>query len=209
MCSLDLRLATAQHVIFTVICDSVWQRFFSSSLWQWKPEKKSSHLTDIYSHLEADGKDFQQKWKISTLKGLARLDTSVDVKELFNILIDRKIIPPLKPLLDDGQIDHFKDDLNDLLRLAVELGSPAERDQSPVDLDLSPTLSNRDDWMEYLTDEDETNNVPHQFETEQEVMLFDPQPLFIRPKIYRRGRPAQRHPSSHTITHRGNRHRGN
>jgi hypothetical protein len=197
----DLRIATAQHVVFSTICDWVWQPFFSSYLWnnkqwnnkQWNDKQSCSPLTKIYSRLAPDGENFQQNWKISTLKGLADLDESVDTRDLFKELIDHKVITPLRPLLDDEQLEQFESDLKDLLRQAVELGKLAERDQFGVVLDRKPTLSNCDGWQEKLTDEDGTDMLDGS-PTGQATTTFHPRPLFVSPKIYREGRPAQMKP---------------
>jgi hypothetical protein len=181
-CSQVLRLANAQHVIFDVICGSLWQPFFSKH--QWKCKQDRSTLTEIYSHLVACGEDVQQNWKVSTLKSLDQLDDAVDVREQIDDLIAEKVITCLQPLLDDSQTDQFKDELSVIFIDAIELGKMAERDQSLVYIDKIPSASDRDGWKEYLSDEYETSDASDLSATSPTIDL-PLEPLFVSPKIYR------------------------
>ena len=182
-CSQVLRLANAQHVIFNVICGSLWQPFFSKYLWKTKQDR--STLTKIYLHLAGRGEDVQQNWKVSTLKMLDQLDDGVDVGEQVDDLIEEKVIACLQSLLDDSQADQFKDDLKVVFLDAIELGKIAERDQSPTYVDRIPSVSDRDGWKEYLSEDYEVSDVSDLSATSP-TTDSPPESLFVSPKIFRR-----------------------
>jgi hypothetical protein len=181
-CSLVLRLANAQHVIFNVICCSLWQPFFSKYLWKHKRDRLA--LLEIYSHLAACGEDFQQNWKVSTLKILDQLDDAVDVGELVDNLIQENVIACVQPLLDDNRADQFKDELKVVFTEAIELGKKVERYQSPVYIDMTPSVSDREGWKEYLSEDYEMGDASDLSATSP-TMDSAPEPLCVSPKIFR------------------------
>jgi hypothetical protein len=115
---------------------------------------------------------------------LDQLDDAVDVGEQVDDLITEKVIACLQPLLDDSQADQFKDDLKVVFTDAIELGKIAERDQSPVYIDRIPSVSDRDGWKEYLSEEYETSDASDLSATSP-TMDSPPEPLFVSPKIFR------------------------
>jgi hypothetical protein len=187
-CSRILRLASVQHTIFSTISGSVWQPFFSLHLWKHKEDKSS--LPEIYSSLAAHGEDVQHNWKVSTLKILTQLDDKVDVGKFVDKLIDSKIIATLQPLLDDIQLEPLTDDLKAVFIDAIELGRTAERDQSLVCYDTSPSMSDRVGWKEYLSEEYEMMGDAADLSTTLSTSDFLPEPLFVSPKIFRKVKRA-------------------
>jgi hypothetical protein len=175
-------LANVKHVIFNIICSSLWQPFFSKYLW--KNKRDGPTLEEIYSHLTASGQDVQQNWKVSTLKTLDQLDDAVDVGEQVDNLITQNIIAYLQPLLEDSRVDQLKDDLQGVFADAIELGKMAERDQSPVYINITPSMSDRDGWKEYLSEDYEASDASDVSATSP-TMDPSPEPLFVSPKIFR------------------------
>ena len=187
-CSRVHRLATVEHLIFNVICESLWNPFFSTYLWQHKRER--STLTEIYSNLAAYGENFQQNWKVATLKVLANLDEGVNAREMINDLIAENIIGFLSPLLNDSQEDQFRSDLAAVFNNAIRLGKIAERDPLPVYIDRAPSMSDKSGWRECLSDEDEATDGEDDLTQSQTSSTmgspFRQDPLFVHPKISRR-----------------------
>lgn len=194
-CSRVLRLANAQHIIFSSLIGSVWQPFFSRSLW--KPKTKKSPLYEMYSHLATYGEDFQHNWKVSTLKALDRLDDKVDVATLVDELIEQQVTALLQPLLDDNDLDTFRDDLKVVYNDAIELGRTADRDQSPVCIDKSPVVNDRAGWKEYSSEEYDMEDGASMSST-LPTSDIPPGPLFVSPKIYRMGEGASTTPTGIT-----------
>ncbi|KEF53487.1 uncharacterized protein A1O9_10462 [Exophiala aquamarina CBS 119918] len=201
-CSQVLRLANAQHVIFDSLCGSVWQPFFSRYLWKY--ERAKSSLPEIYSRLAAYGEDFQQNWKVSTLKILEELDDKVDVGELVDTLIEQTVIDILQPLLDDSQLGLFKDELKIVYNDAIELGRIGERDQSPVYPDTTASVNDRAGWKEYLSEDydmDDAANLSRTSSTSE--ISFGP--LFVSPKMCRKSERVSPTPTAATpVTTLGN-----
>jgi hypothetical protein len=108
-CSRVLRLATVQHLIFNVICESLWNPFFSTHLWQHNRERLA--LIEIYPKLAAYGENVQWNWKVSMLKVLDKLDEKVNVREMIDDLVAENITGFLSPLLKDNQDDQFRSEL--------------------------------------------------------------------------------------------------
>ncbi|ETI21038.1 hypothetical protein G647_07381 [Cladophialophora carrionii CBS 160.54] len=185
-CARWLRLAISQHVIFKAIHESVWQPLFSQHLWKCT---KDSHATlkEIYSGLATEGPDFQHDWKVSTLKMLGRLDEKADVDHLITETVEGKVVNPLKSLLDRAHIESFRNDVKALLTDAIALGREAERDQSPVYVDTSPSLlKDSNGWKEYLSSSEEYDTSDG---ADPSVASpgsdLDPKALFVSPKIFR------------------------
>ncbi|KIW63992.1 hypothetical protein PV04_08952 [Phialophora macrospora] len=188
-CSRYLRLAISQHIIFDAIHNSVWQPFFSQYLWKHTKDRATTPtvLREIYSRLGADGADFQHNWKVSTLKILGQLDEKTDVGRLLVDMIEAKVVSPLKPLLDDAQVDSFRNDLKELFTDAIALGREAERDQSMVYVETVPSMmKDPEGWKEYLgsSEEYDTSDAtdPSAVSPASEI---SPEPLFVSPKIFR------------------------
>ncbi|KAK5194501.1 hypothetical protein LTR92_005743 [Exophiala xenobiotica] len=184
-----LRLANVQHVIVKAIFGSVWKPFFSVHLR--KQKRDNSAFPEIHQCLSTHGDEVQRHWKISTLKALDQLDAAEDVGDCTEEMIDQKIVAPLEPLLDNNKVDRFVTDLRTIFRAATELGKMARNDQSPVYLDTSPFVSDRDGWKEYWTEPDEITDTINQSPTSPTTHVRL-EPLFVSPKIYRhRGMTGQ------------------
>jgi hypothetical protein len=192
-CSRVLRLATVRHLIFNVICESLWNPFFSTYLWQHNRER--STLIEIYSRLAAYGENVQQNWKVSTLKVLDKLDEEVNVREMIDDLITENITGFLSPLLNDSQEDQFRSELAAVFNNAIRLGKMAERDPLPVYIDRAPSMSDKTGWLECLSEEDEaTDGEDDLTQTQTSSTMgssFRQDPLFVRPKISRREAPTR------------------
>jgi hypothetical protein len=192
-CSRVLRLATVQHFIFNVICESLWNPFFSTYLWQHNRER--SALIDIYSNLAAYGENVQRNWKVSTLKVLDKLDEEVNAREMIDDLIATNIIGFLSPLLEDNQDDQFRSELATVFNNAIRLGKMAERDPLPVYIDRAPSMSDKTGWFEYLSEEDETTDGEDDLTQSQTSSAmgssFRQDALFVHPKISRREAPTR------------------
>jgi hypothetical protein len=186
-CSQVLRLANAQHVIFNVICGLLWQPFSSKHLLKSKWDR--SALVKIHARLAAHGEDVQQNWKVSTLKILAELDDDgVDVGEQVDAMISEKVVACLRPLLDDRVLVPFADELKAVFVDALELGKVAERDRWPVYVDTTPSGVDPEGWKEYWDEDDE---ICDRIETSaSSPTTGSPEPLFVTPKIFRRGAGA-------------------
>lgn len=183
-CSQTLRLANAQHIIFEAISGSVWHSFFSPYLW--KHKRDNSSLSEMYLCLADDGEDFQHSWKVSTLKALDKLDDKVDVEELVDNVIDQAVITALQPLLDDGRVDQFKDDLKAVFAEAIDLGRIAQRDDSPVYFEKTPSLNDSAGWKEYSSEDYAISDAASLSPTSptSDIPLG---PLYVSPKIFRKG----------------------
>jgi hypothetical protein len=192
-CSRVLRLATVQHLIFNVICESLWNPFFSTYLWQHNRER--SALIEIYSKLAAYGENVQQNWKVSTLKVLDKLDEEVNVRKMIDDLIAENITGFLSPLLNDSQEDQFRSELAAVFNNAIRLGKIAERDPLPVYIDRSPSMSDKTGWLECWSEEDEaTDGEDDLTQTQTSSTMgssFRQDPLFVHPKISRRKAPTR------------------
>lgn len=186
-CSQVLRLANAQHVIFNVICGSFWQPFFSKYLLKHKWDRLA--FAEIHSRLKAWGEDVQQNWKVSTLRMLDQLDDGVDVGEQVDAIISERVVAYLHPLLDDSRADQFTDDLKVIFTDAIELGKMAERDQSPVYIDTTPSMNDPDGWKEYLAEDYEMSD-SSELSANSPIMDSPFEPLFVAPKIFRRAARA-------------------
>ena len=116
---------------------------------------------------------------------LDQLDDGVDVGEQVDHLIAEKVIACLQPLLDDSQADQFKHDLKVMFTDAIELGKIVERDQSPIFVDIIPSVSDRDGWREYLSEDYETSDASDLSATSPITDSLS-EPLFVSPKIFRR-----------------------
>ena len=196
-CSRVLRLANVQHVIFNAIFGSVWKPFFSVYLR--KQKRDDPTLPEIHERLLTYGHEVQRHWKVSTLKALDQLDVAIDVGDFTEELIDQKIVAPLQPLLDDNRVNQFMIDLKSVFRTATKLSKIARNDQSPVYLETSPLMSDRDGWKEYWTEPDEITDTIDQSPTSPttDIRL---EPLFVSPKIYRhRGMTGQTATATTTI----------
>ena len=99
-CSQTLRVASVQHIIFEVICNQIWQPFFSEYLW--KHNGTRAFLEDLHVRLADDGGQVQRNWKVSTLKMLGQLDATSDSLHLMDFLTE-EVIGTVHPLLDDRQ----------------------------------------------------------------------------------------------------------
>ncbi|RVX74921.1 hypothetical protein B0A52_01198 [Exophiala mesophila] len=150
-CSRVLRLAYVQHIIFGVLCGSMWQPMFSPYLWVHKKDKMSV-LQEIYSGLAAEGEDVQHNWKVSTLKILDQRDEEVDVGMLMDELIDQ-VVSATEPLLDRDQLDPFRDDLKVVFADGMELARTAQQDRFPVCVETTPSVNDRTGWKEYSNEE--------------------------------------------------------
>lgn len=115
---------------------------------------------------------------------LDQLDNAVDVEGQVDNLIAQNIVACLQPLLEDSQVDRLKDDLKGVFADAIELGKIAERDQSPVCIDIIPSMSDRDGWKEYLSEDYEASDASDVSATSP-TMDPSPEPLFVSPKIFR------------------------
>jgi hypothetical protein len=171
-----------QHIIFRAIFGSVWKPFFSVYLR--KQKRDTSTLPEIHQCLSTHGHEVQRHWKISTLKALDQLDAAEDVGDCTEEVIDQKIVAPLQPLLDNNKVDRFVTDLRTIFRAATELGKMARNDQSPVYLDTSPFVSDRDGWKEYWTEPDDITDTINQSPTSATTHVRL-EPLFVSPRIYR------------------------
>ena len=179
-CSRVLRLAIVQHTIYFTIRDSFWQPFFSKYLW--KHDRDTLTLVDIDSRISSFGEDFKQNWKMSTLKVLDQLDAEVNVGEKLGDTIEG-VCAILGPLLNDDQVDQFKKDLKVAFIKAIELGKQAERDQSPVLVDLSPSSNHPNGWKEFLPEEYGNTDMSGT----SAPMNIPSKPLLVSPKILRHG----------------------
>jgi hypothetical protein len=193
-CSDVLRLANAQHVIFNVICGSLWQPFSSKHLLKSKWDR--SAFVEIHARLAAHGEDVQQNWKASTLKILGELDDGVDVGEQVDAMISNKVVGCLQPLLDDSKAGQFTDELKAVFMDAIELGKMAERDPLPVYIDTTPSGGDPEGWKEYWEGDDEIGDRTDL--TANSPTMDSPEPLFVTPKIFRRGAGAAAPPGSAT-----------
>lgn len=196
-CSRILRLASAQHLVFKTISDYLWQPF--ASLHLWKQKRETLTIQEIFASLDAHGEDIQHDWKVSTLKALGQLDDKVDVGELLDNIITKSAISGLHNLLDEEQLGPFHTDLKAVFAEAIELGRIAERDQSPVMIDTTPSTNDRAGWKEYLPqDYDMPGDAAHPSPTSPSLTsdLFPALgPLYISPKISRKTKrtgPADR-----------------
>ena len=149
---------------------------------------------DIYSKLAAYGENVQRNWKVSTLKGLDKLDEEVNARDMINDLIAKNITGFLSPLLEDSQDDQFRSELAAVFNNAIRLGKMAERDPLPVSIDRAPSMSDKTGWFEYLNEEDETTDGeddPTQTQTSSIMgSSFRHDALFVHPKISRRKAPT-------------------
>jgi hypothetical protein len=176
-CSQILRLAGVQHIIFDVICNQIWQPFFSEYLW--KHNGTRSILEDLHVRLAADGHQVQRNWKVSTLKMLDQLDATADSLQLMEVLTE-EVIETLRPLLDERLVTQFRTELRQLFTIAVQLGKTAERDRVPIQISREPSLSDTKGWREYSQGRYEASDsdLPSP-PMESQV------PLYVTPKIYR------------------------
>lgn len=189
-CSEILRLAIVQHIIFSVICDSIWQRFFSQYLFKHKRDRLS--LEEISSRLGKEDEDIQHRWDTSTFKALDRLDADVDIGTQLDDLT-ALVTDSLLPLLERNKVHSFRDELKSVFAKAVDVGKLGERDESPVEFDRNPSPSYRNGWNEYVPED----HVPSE-EVSMSVLStstsFSMETLCVRPRIYRRqGKPPPRH----------------
>jgi hypothetical protein len=176
-CSQILRLASVQHIIFDVICNQIWQPFFSEYLW--KHNGARSILESLYVRLAADGDQVQRNWKVSTLKMLDQLDATSDSLQLMEVLTE-EVIEPVRPLLDEHQVEQFRTELRQLFTKAVELGKAVERDRLPIQISREPSSSDTKGWQEYSQGLYEANDsgLPSP-PMESQV------PLYVTPRAYR------------------------
>jgi hypothetical protein len=176
-CSQILRLASVQHIIFDVICNQIWQPFFSEYLW--KHNGTRSIFQDLYLRLAADGDQVQRNWKVSTLKKLDQLDATSDSSQLMEVLTE-EVIETVRPLLDERQATQFRTELRQLFTKAVQLGKTAERDRLPIQISREPSLSDEKGWREYSQDLYEASDSdlrPPPMESQL--------PLYVTPRVYR------------------------
>lgn len=183
-CSEILRLAIVQHIIFSVICDSIWQRFFSQYLLKHKHTRERHSLVEISSLLGEDGEDIQHRWDTSTFKALDKLDADVDVGTQLDDLT-AMVADPLLPLLEPSNINPFRAELKSVFMKAIHIGKLGERDESPVEFDRNPSPSYRNGWNEY---------VPEDYVPSEDISIsvlstsasFSMETICVRPRIYRR-----------------------
>jgi hypothetical protein len=176
-CSQILRLASVQHIIFDVICNKIWQPFFSEYLW--KHNGTRSVLDALYGRLAADGDQVQRYWKVSTLKTLDQLDATSDSLQLMEVLAE-EVIETVRPLLDERQVTQFQTELRQLFTKAVQLGKKAERDRLPIQISREPSSSDAKGWQEYSQDLYEASDSDR-----PSPPMESQAPLYVIPRVYR------------------------
>jgi hypothetical protein len=170
-------MANVQHIIFDIICDRIWQPFFSEYLL--KHDGARSALKDVYVRLAADGNQVQRDWKVSTLRMLDQLDGTSDSLHLVESLA-AEVMDILRPLLDDRQVIRFQTDLRQLFTRSIELGKTAERDRSPIQISREPSLDDSNGWQEYCQGLSEVSGTDL-----PSPPMGSQHPLYVTPKIYR------------------------
>jgi hypothetical protein len=161
----------------------------------------TSTLADIYPRLAVDREDFQHNWEVSTLKVLDQLDEDVSVEESMENLIDQTVIATLRPLLGESQIDTPSDDLRAAFAAAMNLGRKAERDRSPVYVATAPSMKDHRGWKEDLSEYFDMGDAID-ISTTSPTFLLDP--LFVRPKIFRKSERMAPASSGTTVVGKAN-----
>jgi hypothetical protein len=176
-CSQIVRLASVQHIIFDVICNQIWQPFFSEYLW--KHNGTRSILENLYVRLAADGDQVQRNWKVSTLRMLDQLDATSDSLQLMEVLTE-EVIEIVRPLLDERQATQFRTELQQLFTKAVQLGKMAERDRLPIRVSREPSSSDTEGWREH------SQGLYEASDSDLPSPPMEPQvPLYVIPRVYR------------------------
>jgi len=168
--SRDLRIARAQVIISSSLCDIVWQPFSSEKTVQY-PELVSV-LRDISAELakanhgSTSGPRAAGIWRALTMRALQSLpppplpSTQSNPPPLSRAeRVTNKVLSILSPLVAPSQEPQLRDDLRALANSAISVWSSAQTGGLQLIVSSSLDLSQRNEWRSLVFDPPSTDDV--------------------------------------------------
>ncbi|KAE9373701.1 hypothetical protein N431DRAFT_465980 [Stipitochalara longipes BDJ] len=167
--SRDLRIARAQVIISSSLCDIVWQPFSSEKTVQ-DPDL-ASVLRDISAELakanhgSTSGPRAAGIWRALTMRALQSLppplpSTESNLPPLSRVdRVAHKVLSILSPLVAPSQEHQLRDDLHALANSAISLWSSAQTGRLQLIVSSSLDIAQRNEWRSLVFDPPSTDDV--------------------------------------------------
>lgn len=180
-----LRIAHAQRVISSALCDIIWQPFSSEHTCQ-HPELIGS-LGAIADQIAKSnygsgaGERAETVWAALTMRALQSLkggssprpnSTAKDTPVPSRVeLVISGVLRVLKPLVNPAQLDRFRDEVANLARSAILIWNCAQTGELKLSVHLTLDLDNYVEWRSSYDDETSANTA---FSTHPRIFTLFP-----------------------------------
>ena len=143
-----IRVAMAQYIMASSLCDHIWQPFLTETS---DSRHINQFLSEVSQCLAASKGHGESAWRALTLRGIDAMAISSKQRQA-DIALEQ-VSGVLDPLISIEELDRFKADLTSLIHKSISTWEVARKDEYRIHIRRQPDPNDKTNWHPAANDD--------------------------------------------------------